>query len=112
PPFSVHYAKEGISMHIERFTLKNYRNYANLDVSFDDKINVIIGENAQGKTNLMEAMYVLAFTKAYRTPRDKELIQWEKYHAKSKLNIKKQDQTYRMDTIKMRKGKNDKLNRL
>src|SRR5690625_6664698 len=75
-------AKKRNLMHIEQLKLKNYRNYDQLDISFNNKVNVIIGENAQGKTNLMEAIYVLAFTRSYRTPRERELIQWEKEYAK------------------------------
>ncbi|WP_157639070.1 AAA family ATPase, partial [Bacillus cereus] len=44
-------------MFISEIQLKNYRNYEKLELSFEDKVNVIIGENAQGKTNLMEAIY-------------------------------------------------------
>src|SRR5690625_6517983 len=69
-------------MHIEQLKLKNYRNYDELELSFDNKVNVIIGENAQGKTNLMEAIYLLAFTKSHRTSREKELIQWDEKYAK------------------------------
>ncbi len=58
-------------MHIEQLKLTNYRNYEALDITFDDKVNVIIGENAQGKTNLMEAIYVLSFTRSHRTMREK-----------------------------------------
>src|SRR5690625_5448569 len=65
-------------MHIKQLKLKNYRNYKQLDILFNHKMNIIIGENAQGKTNLMEAIYVLAFTRSYRTPREKELIKWGK----------------------------------
>ena len=60
-------------MHLEQLSLKNYRNYEKLDIEFNDKVNVIIGENAQGKTNLMEAIYVLAFTKSHRTSHEREL---------------------------------------
>ena len=54
-----------------RNTIKNYRNYEKLELSFEDKVNVIIGENAQGKTNLMEAIYVLAMAKSHRTSNDR-----------------------------------------
>src|SRR5699024_10419790 len=72
-----HLRKRGCLMHIEQLKLKNYRNYQQLDIEFDHKVNVIIGENAQGKTNLMEAIYVLSFTKSHRTSREKELIRWD-----------------------------------
>lgn len=49
-------------MYIKNLKLLHYRNYDELDLTFDNGINVIIGENAQGKTNLMEAIYLLAFS--------------------------------------------------
>jgi DNA replication and repair protein RecF len=99
-------------MHIEQLTLKNYRNYEELDVTFDDKINVIIGENAQGKTNLMEAIYLLAFTKSHRTSREKELIHWEKEYAKIEGSITKRNQHFPLEIIISPKGKKAKFNHL
>ncbi|MFA1819626.1 DNA replication/repair protein RecF [Virgibacillus oceani] len=99
-------------MHIKKLELKNYRNYEELDISFDDKINVIIGENAQGKTNLMEAIYLLAFTKSHRTPREKELIQWEKEYAKIKGRVTKRNQSFPLEIIISPKGKKAKFNHL
>lgn len=69
-------------MHIKRLDLKNFRNYNQLSIPFENKVNVIIGENAQGKTNLLEAIYVLAMAKSHRTSNDKELIHWDKDYAK------------------------------
>ncbi|WP_156289944.1 DNA replication/repair protein RecF [Oceanobacillus salinisoli] len=99
-------------MHIERLQLKNFRNYEKQEISFDDKINVIIGENAQGKTNLMEAIYVLAFTKSHRTSHEKELIQWEKDYAKIEGRVKKRNQSLPLEIIISTKGKKAKLNHL
>lgn len=99
-------------MHIEQLQLKNYRNYEHLDISFDDKTNVIIGENAQGKTNMMEAIYVLALTKSHRTPREKELIQWDKEYAKIEGRITKRKQSFPLEVVISSKGKKAKLNRL
>ncbi|WP_085993780.1 DNA replication/repair protein RecF [Oceanobacillus senegalensis] len=99
-------------MHIERLELTNYRNYEKLSISFDDKINVVIGENAQGKTNLMEAIYVLAFTKSHRTSHEKELIQWEKDYAKIEGRIIRRNQSLPLDIVLSSKGKKAKLNHL
>ncbi|MEC5425053.1 DNA replication/repair protein RecF [Virgibacillus sp. C22-A2] len=99
-------------MHIEQLQLKNYRNYEKLAISFDDKINVIIGENAQGKTNLMEAIYLLAFTKSHRTTREKELIQWDKEYAKIEGRITKRNRAFPLEVIISSKGKKAKLNRI
>lgn len=99
-------------MHIEQLNLRNYRNYEQLDIRFDNKINVIIGENAQGKTNLMEAIYVLAFTKSHRTSREKELIRWDADFAKIEGQIAKQTQSFPLEIVISPKGKKAKLNRI
>ncbi|MRH44411.1 DNA replication/repair protein RecF [Aquibacillus halophilus] len=99
-------------MHIHQLTLKNFRNYDQMQVKFDDKINVIIGENAQGKTNLMEAIYVLAFSKSYRTPKDKELIQWEQEYAKIEGSVNKRKRNFPLEIIFSPKGKKAKLNHI
>lgn len=99
-------------MYIKGLKLKNYRNYRELDISFNDKVNVIIGENAQGKTNLMEAFYVLAFTKSYRTPRENELILWGQEYAKIEGNIKKKNRHIPLEIVMTNKGKKAKLNHL
>ncbi|SHG72921.1 AAA family ATPase, partial [Ornithinibacillus halophilus] len=99
-------------MYIDRLNLKNYRNYQQLEISFDDKINVIIGENAQGKTNLMEAIYLLAFTKSHRTSREKELIKWDEEFAKIEGRITKRNQNFPLEIIISTKGKKAKLNRI
>ena len=65
-------------MNIERLQLTNYRNYESLTLDFSSKINVFIGENAQGKTNVMESLYVLAMAKSHRTSNGKYLAVAEK----------------------------------
>ena len=61
-------------MIIDNLKLKNYRNYKKLDIQFSDKLNIIIGDNAQGKSNILESIYVLAVTKSYLGVKDKDLI--------------------------------------
>lgn len=99
-------------MHIQQLTLTNYRNYNKLDIEFDDKINVIIGENAQGKTNLMEAIYFLAFTKSHRTTKEKELIQWGEEYAKIEGRIIKRNRSLPMNMVLSSKGKQARLNHI
>ena len=74
-------------MHIERLELTNYRNYESLALTFSPTINVLIGENAQGKTNIMESIYVLSMAKSHRTSNDKELIRWIEEYAKIKGDV-------------------------
>lgn len=76
-------------MHIEQLLLKNYRNYEELEVNFENKVNVILGENAQGKTNVMESIYVLAMAKSHRTSNDKDLIRWDQEYAKIEGRVQK-----------------------
>lgn len=62
-------------MQIKTLSLKNFRNYENESLSLDPGLNIFVGDNAQGKTNLLEAIYVLSLSKSYRTSRDTELVQ-------------------------------------
>lgn len=64
-------------MKINKIILKNYRNYDNLEIDFNDNLNIIIGDNAQGKTNLLESIYVLAVTKSFLSITDKSLIKFD-----------------------------------
>ena len=61
-------------MKIQKLQLKNFRNYSDLDVVFNDKLNIIIGNNAQGKTNILEAIYFLSITKSFLSVHDKTLV--------------------------------------
>lgn len=63
-------------MKITKITLRKYRNYDNLELNFDDNLNIIIGDNAQGKTNLLESIYVLGVTKTFLSVNDKNLIKF------------------------------------
>ena len=65
-------------MEIGYLKLLNFRNYSNLELRFSNSINIIYGNNGMGKTNLVEAIYVLALTKSFRTIQDKNLIMKEK----------------------------------
>jgi len=61
-------------MYINKINLTNFRNYEEQEVILDKNINIFYGNNAQGKTNLLEAIYLCAIGKSYRTNRDKELV--------------------------------------
>ena len=61
-------------MKINNLKLKNFRNYIDLDIEFNDKLNIIIGNNAQGKTNILEAIYFLSITKSFLSVHEKTLI--------------------------------------
>ncbi|MCE5313842.1 MAG: DNA replication/repair protein RecF [Armatimonadota bacterium] len=61
-------------MHIKTLNLTNFRNYEHLDIELADGLNVLVGRNAQGKSGILEAVYVLATSKSHRTSRDMDLI--------------------------------------
>ena len=63
-------------MNLKSIRLNHYRNYEQVELQTDSRVNVFIGPNAQGKTNLLEAIFVLGLTKSHRTSKDKELIGW------------------------------------
>ena len=74
-------------MRVNTLTLEGFRNYSRSTVNFDPGINVITGENAQGKTNLLEAVYMLTCGKSFRTRFDKELIEFSSPFAKITADI-------------------------
>lgn len=76
-------------MIIDKILLKNFRNYKNLKVNFSKNINIIMGDNAQGKTNILESVYFLSITKSYRTSDDSFLINNEKDSATIVAKVKK-----------------------
>jgi DNA replication and repair protein RecF len=99
-------------LYIQELALKNYRNYEALQLSFEDKVNVIIGENAQGKTNLMESIYVLAMAKSHRTSNDRELIRWDCDYGKIEGRLQKKNTSVSLQLLVSKKGKKAKLNQL
>lgn len=64
-------------MILRKLKLVNFRNYKSFNINFQNNINIIIGDNAQGKTNILESIYTLALTKSYRTTNDSNLIRLE-----------------------------------
>ena len=78
-----------LNMKIDSLVLSNFRNYGNLSVKFDDKINVFIGKNAQGKTNLLESIYYCCIGKSFKSCKDKELIKWGEESSLSSCGEKK-----------------------
>ena len=77
-------------MKIENLKLTNFRNYEKLDVTFNDHLNLIYGNNGMGKTNLVEAICVLALTRSFRPIMDKNLITKDKNAAKIEGTVKKE----------------------
>ena len=98
-------------MIIESIELKNYRNYENLHMDFSPGTNLLYGDNAQGKTNVLEAVYVCSTTKSHRGSKDKEIIRFGEEESHIKLNVKKAEVPYRIDMhLKKNKAKGIAIN--
>ena len=91
-------------MFIEKLALNNYRNYDNADITFSDGINILYGDNAQGKTNILEAVYMTATTKSHRSSKDKDIIRFGSDESHIRTELKKNDVSHRID-IHLRKSK-------
>ena len=76
-------------MYIDQLILKNYRNYEETNLELSPKLNIIIGNNAQGKTNLLESIYVTGFGKSFRTNRDKDLVRMDHDQAQVRVHAQK-----------------------
>ncbi|QZY55049.1 DNA replication/repair protein RecF [Crassaminicella profunda] len=100
-------------MYLESLKLINFRNYNQLTLKFHPKINVFVGDNAQGKTNILEAIYLTSTAKSFRTTKDRELIKFDKDQAYIKVEAKKR-YTDTMVELKLEEGKKKqiKLNRI
>ena len=68
-------------MIIKSLELSNFRNYDLLDMEFDSGTNILYGDNAQGKTNILEAIYLCATTKSHRGTKDKDIVNFDEEEA-------------------------------
>lgn len=84
-------------MYIESLALNNYRNYGDEKIEFSKNINILYGDNAQGKTNILEAIYMLATTKSHRGSHDKEIIRFSCEESHIRAEIVKNDISHRID---------------
>ena len=92
-------------MKITELTIKDFRNYDNAQIHLDSKLNILVGQNAQGKTNLLESVFLLAIGKSPRVSKDKDLIKWDKDSAIIKLVVEKQNGTTTIEIRLFRQGK-------
>ncbi|MDE7269275.1 MAG: DNA replication/repair protein RecF [Acetatifactor sp.] len=91
-------------MIIKSLELADYRNYESLELQFDKRTNILYGDNAQGKTNILEAIYVAATTKSHKGSKDKEIVNFEKEEAHIRTYIEKESVETRVD-MHLRKSK-------
>lgn len=96
-------------MEIRKLKLINYRNYENLELSFNKKNTIFIGNNAQGKTNILESIYVLGLTKSFLNVNDKNLIKFDNLFLRIQGNIIDNNIEKKLEITINEKGKRVKI---
>lgn len=99
-------------MQLKSIELHGFRNYESLELSIGAGVNIFVGPNAQGKTNLLEAIHVLALTKSHRTSKDRELIGWNAQHAKIRAELTRRYGNVTLDLVIAPEGKKAWVNGL
>lgn len=99
-------------MKLTKLNLVSYRNYENLKLNFHKSLVIFLGENAQGKTNVLESIYVLAMSRSHRTTSDKELIGWGAEFARLEGTVHKKNNEISLEMAISNKGKKTKVNHL
>lgn len=78
-------------MYIKNIKLNNFRNYSNQEIDLEKEINLFVGDNAQGKTNILEAIFLCAIGKSFRAKKEKELIKLDEQNACVEIEFEKSD---------------------
>ncbi len=91
-------------MIIKSLELMNFRNYEFLDLKFSEGTNILYGDNAQGKTNVLEAIYLSATTKSHKGSKDKDIVCFDKEEAHIRTYLAKEGIEYKID-MHLRKNK-------
>lgn len=92
-------------MHIKHISLKDFRNYEHEEIELNQGVNIFYGQNAQGKTNIIESIYLLSTGKSHRSQKDNELIRWNSDDSKIKITYEKENQ---YDTLEVYLKKNQR----
>ncbi|TNJ62085.1 DNA replication/repair protein RecF [Paenibacillus hemerocallicola] len=99
-------------MYLKKLSLRDYRNYESIEFATEGAVNLFVGPNAQGKTNLLEAIFVLALTKSHRTHQDKELIRWGADRTMLRAELDKKYGPCTLDLTFTNQGKKASINGL
>lgn len=93
-------------MHVDSLEVGNFRNYDFGKIEFHNKTNILYGDNAQGKTNLLESIFVCGTTKSHKGSKDRELIRIGQEEAHIRMHLTKKNMSHRIDMhLKKNKGK-------
>ena len=97
-------------MYISSIRLRNYRNYENQIIRFDKGMNIIIGNNGEGKTNLLESIYLLSTTRSHRVDENRELIRFDSEFGSVEGNVVLNNQNSKISVVVHKKGKTLMIN--
>ena len=89
--------KGNSKMYIEKIKLENFRNYEKEEIEFDKNVNIIYGDNAQGKTNILESVYLTGTTKSHRGTKDKDLIKFGEEESHIETVVEKRGVPFKID---------------
>jgi len=92
-------------MYIDKLSLKNFRNFENLNINLNKGVNIFYGDNAQGKTNIIESVYFCAIGRSNRTRIDRELIKFGENEAHIQLHCKNNNTNNKIDVHLKRNSK-------
>lgn len=100
-------------MIIKSIELQNFRNYEDLNISFDEGTNIFYGDNAQGKTNILEAAYLSGTTKSHKCSKDKEMIRFGEQESHIRTVVVKKEKEYQIDMhLKNNRSKGIAINKV
>ena len=97
-------------MNIKNLKLKNFRNYSTLETTFNINTNIFVGDNAQGKTSVLESIYILGLTKSHKVNKDRDTIKIHSEFAKINAVINLDRKDIELDIILSKLGKKAKYN--
>lgn len=97
-------------MILQELAIRNFRNYSATQIEFSPEVNVLIGQNAQGKTNVIEAISMLSLAKSHRTNRDGEMIRWEEEGSHLTGQVERAQRILKLSMQLLKKGKKVQVN--
>ena len=92
-------------MIFKQIQLENFRNYESQSVEFHNKLNLFLGNNAQGKTNLLESLFIMGLGKSFRTTRDSDMIAFGKDFARATCLVEGERDETKIDILYRKEGK-------
>ena len=92
-------------MIFKQIELENFRNYGNQKIEFHDKLNLLLGKNAQGKTNLLESLFIMGLGKSFRTNKDSDMIAFGKDFARASCVVEGEKGETDIDIVYQKEGK-------